>query len=172
MPILLLVAEIAMIYYFIQKFGVLNFFLLYAISTVLGFMIVNWVGTQSLKDFRSGQVTGANKSLISKGLLFISGLLLVVPSMGTKTIGLLFLIPPVRWLFALIFTNFLLKRVFGASSFIHQFNKPGFSFYYQSSRTNPFESQRNQNSEVGLNDEDTKVIDVKFRKVDDTKLIE
>lgn len=176
MPLLLIVAEITLVYLFIQAFGFLNFFLFYAVSMALGIFVVKQVGAKSLRDFQTGQVSSANRALISRGLLFLAGLLMIVPSLWAKSIGLLLLVPPVRWLAAMIFTGFLLKRVFGSGSMIHQFNNGtgGFNFYYKSTGPNPFQDNpfQNQQRRSEFDDGTHDVIDANFRKIeDDPKLL-
>lgn len=168
MPFILLFAEVMLVYFFIQAFGFLNLFLFYVLSTATGILIVKYVGTKSLRELQSGQVTSANRSLISGGLLFLSGLMLIVPSMWAKSFGILLFIPPMRWIFSTVFAGFLLKRVFSAKSFIHQFDRGGFKFYYQQGNQNPFE---NQNHEIN-EDVSQDIIDAEFRKIeDDPKLL-
>jgi UPF0716 family protein affecting phage T7 exclusion len=170
MPLLLVIAEILLIYYFFQAFGFLNLFFFYAFTMVVGIMVLRLVGSQSLRQFQTGQVHQGNTSLVSQGLLFLSGLMMLVPSMITKIFGILFVLPPVRWLVALIFTGFLLKRVFNAGSFIHQFGNGsgGFKFYSSGASGNPFQnSSQEQNPQY-----DDNVIDANFRKIeDDPKLL-
>jgi len=166
MPLIILVAEIMLVYYFIQAYGFFNFLFFYLVSTVFGIFIVRAVGSKSLRDFQTGQVTGSNRTMISRGLLFLSGLFLIVPSMATKALGTLLVVPPIRWLVALGFSNFLVKRVFNANSFVHQFGNGGFRFYYQQTG-NPFQKADTQSGEEYSDN----VIDAQFRKVDDTKLL-
>ncbi|MBL7556666.1 MAG: FxsA family protein [Bdellovibrionaceae bacterium] len=167
MPLIILIAEAMLVYYFIQAFGFFNFLIFYVVSTFLGILLVRLVGSKSLRDFQTGQVAGNNRSMISRGLLFLSGLLLIVPSMATKAVGALLIIPPVRWLAAIAFSNFLVKRVFNANSFVHQFGNGGFRFYYQQTG-NPFQ---NRNGEPERSEYSDNVIDAQFRKVEDTKLL-
>lgn len=162
MPLILLILEIALVVTFVQNFGFLNFFLFYALSTVLGIVVVSRLGAQTLREFQNGQASVSNYLGLSKALLFVSGLLLIVPSMWTKAFGVILLAPPIRWLVSAAFKTFLLNRIFSPNSFIHQFGKRGFAFYYQSN-ANPFNNQPNEN----LNDEAPDVIDAKFRKIDD-----
>lgn len=137
------------------------------VTTFLGILVLRIVGSKSLKQFQGGPVQQPNTSMVSQGLLFLSGLLILVPSMSTKFFGLLLIIPPIRWLVSYGFTGFLLKRVFNSNSFIHQFgNNGGFRFYYSGAQ-NPFQgTQQNQQTQY-----DDNVIDAEFRKIDDTKLI-
>lgn len=166
MPILILFAEIILVYYFVQFFGFLNFLLFYAVTMFIGIIIVRAVGFKSLREFQTGTVSASNRSMISRGLLFVSGLLLIVPSMGTKICGAVLFFPPVRWLVAVGFTNFLLKRVFNANSFVHQFGSGNFRFYYQGSQSRgPFQNQNTTTEQSG------DVIDAEFRKIDDPKLL-
>lgn len=166
MPILILIAEVLLVYNFVVAYGFLNFILFYAVSTMFGVLIVRAVGSKSLREFQTGHASASNSALISRGLLFLSGLLLIVPSMATKIAGVVLIIPPVRWLMAIAFSNFLMKRVFSANSFVHQFGNNGFKFYY-SQGGNPFQTaQRQQENEYSDN-----VIDAQFRKVEDTKLL-
>ncbi|OYZ23007.1 MAG: hypothetical protein B7Y39_06495 [Bdellovibrio sp. 28-41-41] len=166
MPVLILIAEAMLVYYFILAYGFFNFLLFYAVSTVFGILIVRAIGSKSLREFQNGRASASNRSLISRGLLFLSGLLLIVPSMATKVAGVILIIPPVRWLMAIGFASFLMKRVFNTNSFVHQFGNNGFKFYY-SQGGNPFQNPQappeNQYSD--------NVIDAQFRKVDDTKLL-
>jgi hypothetical protein len=166
MPILILFAEAMLVYYFVLAYGFFNFLLFYAVSTVLGILIVRAIGSKSLREFQNGQASESNRSLISRGLLFLSGLLLIVPSMLTKIAGGILIVPPVRWSVAAGFSSFLMKRVFNTNSFVHQFGNNGFKFYY-SQGGNPFQNPQpppeNQYSD--------NVIDAQFRKVDDTKLL-
>jgi UPF0716 family protein affecting phage T7 exclusion len=166
-PLLILFAEILLIYYFVVGFGFLNFILFYMATSVLGILIVRFVGSKTLRDFQTGQSAMPNKSVISRGLLFLSGLMLIVPSMGTKIFGALLIIPPVRWIGAAVFSNFLVKRVFNANSFVHQFGNGGFKFYYQGPQQNPFQNQNIHDDSAESGD----VIDANFRKIDETKLI-
>lgn len=166
MPFLVLFAEILLVYYFVHAFGFLNFLFAYVLTTFLGIVIVRGVGSQSLREFQTGQVSGNNRSLISRGLLFLSGLMLIVPSMGTKIFGALLVIPPVRWIVVSVFSGFLLKRVFNTNSFVHQFGSGGFHFYYQSRGRGPFQNQNS--SDIPASQD---VIDAEYRKIDDTKLI-
>lgn len=166
MPLLILIAEAMLVYYFVQAFGFFNFLIFYMVSTAFGILLVRAVGSKSLKEFQSGQVTSSNRSMMSRGLLFLSGLLLIVPSIATKIMGAILVVPPVRWLVAMAFSNFLMKRVFNANSFVHQFGNGGFHFYYQQ-KGSPFEnSQDRQEPDYSGN-----VIDAQFRKVDDIKLL-
>ena len=166
MPLIVLIAEAILVYQFILAYGFFNFLVFYFISTMLGILIVRFVGSKSLRDFQTGMVNGNNRSMISRGLLFVSGLLLIIPSMAAKIMGGLLVIPPVRWLAAIAFSNFLMKRVFNANSFVHQFGNGGFRFYYQQSG-NPFQNaQTHTQPEYSDN-----VIDAQFRKVEDTKLL-
>lgn len=170
MPLLLVIVEMTLIYYFFQAFGFLNLFLFYVVTMFVGMFVLKVVGSKSLRQFQTAQVQPGNTSMVSQGLLFLSGLMMLVPSMATKIFGILFLIPPVRWLAALVFTGFLLKKVFNANSFIHQFgsNTGGFKFYYSGSNGNPFQNtQQSQPTQF-----DDNVIDAEYRKIDDTKLIE
>lgn len=166
MPLIILIAEVILVYQFILVYGFFNFLVFYFVSTALGVLIVRAVGSKSLKDFQTGMVSGNNRSMISRGLLFLSGLFLIVPSMTSKITGALLVIPPVRWLAAIAFSNFLVKRVFSANSFVHQFGNGGFRFYYQQTG-NPFQNaQTDTRSEASDN-----VIDAQFRKVEDNKLL-
>ncbi len=168
MPFLALVAEMTLIYLFIQAYGFLNLFLFYIASTGLGILIVTRVGSKALKEIQTGQVTNANRSLISRGLLFVSGLLLIVPSMWTKVFGIVLLFPPTRWIASVLFTGFLLKRVFSSDSMLHQFSNRGFSFHFQSQGRPPFFDPEDSNHGPS----DPNVIDAEFRKIeDDPKLL-
>ena len=167
MPLIILIAEAMLVYYFIQAYGFFNFVVFYLVSTCVGILLVRAVGSKSLRDFQLGQVTGDNRSMLSRGLLFLSGLFLIVPSMGTKAVGALLVIPPIRWLVAIAFSNFLVKRVFNANSFVHQFGNGGFRFYYQQNG-NPFQ---NMNREQDRPEYSDNVIDAQFRKVEDAKLL-
>lgn len=168
MPFLILFAEIMLVYYFVQAFGFLNFIFFYAVSTFLGIIVVRIVGSKSLREFQTGQMATPNRSLISQGLFFVSGLMLIIPSMGTKAVGAVLLIPPVRWLAAIAFNGFLMKRVFNQNSFVHQFGNGGFRFYYQSSgQQNPFQNQTSNEADASRD-----VIDAQYRKIEDKKLIE
>lgn len=166
MPVLILIAEAMLVYYFILAYGFFNFLLFYAVSTVCGILIVKAVGSKSLREFQTGQASTSNRSLISRGLLFLSGLFLIVPSMATKVAGVILIIPPVRWLMAVGFSSFLMKRVFNTNSFVHQFGSNGFKFYYSQGR-NPFQNPQpppeNQYSD--------NVIDAQFRRVEDARLL-
>lgn len=167
MPLLLLIAEVMLIYYFVQAFGLLDMIFFYIVTSFLGILILRIAGSKSIRQFQTGQITPGNNAMLSQGLLFLSGLLTLVPSMATKILGIFLLIPPVRWLVAFAFTSFLMKRIFNSSSFIHQFgNSGGFRFYYNG-KSNPFQDP-DFNSETPADDN---VIDAKFRKVDETKLI-
>ena len=168
MPFIILVAEITLIYLFIQAYGFLNLFLFYIGSMGLGIIIVTRIGSKAVKEIQSGQVTSANRSLMSRGLLFVSGLLLIVPSMWTKVFGLVLVFPPTRWIASVLFTGFLLKRVFNAESMIHQFSNRGFSFHFQSQGQPPFYNQ----DETHQTPNDPDVIDAEFKKIEvDPKLL-
>lgn len=159
MPFLILLSEILLVYYFIQFFGFLNFIFFYILSSAMGILVFKYVGAKTMHVFQTGQVTSANRSMISRGLLFLSGLLLIIPSMGTKVFGLILLLPPARWLISNVFTGFLLKRVFGSKSFVHQFGNGGFKFYYQSRNSN-------ETPQAPHN-----IIDAEYRKIEDPKLL-
>lgn len=166
MPILVLIIEALLVYNFVVAYGFLNFILFYAVSTFLGIIVVRAVGSKSLREFQTGQASASNRSLISRGLLFVSGLLLIIPSMAIKLAGAILIIPPVRWLMAMGFSSFLMKRVFNTNSFVHQFGNGGFKFYYAQGG-NPFQTNQPRQE----NDYSDNVIDAQFRKMDDIKLL-
>lgn len=165
MPLLLVILEVFLVVMFVRFFGFLNLFLFYVLSMCLGILMVKQLGSKFLRQFQAGQSTNANPSIISKGLLFLSGLLLIVPSIGSKLVGTVMILPPVRWAMAAVFKGFIVKRVFGANSIIHQFNKGGFNFYYQSRGPNPFQNQN-------INEDPSQdIIDAEFKKIEDPKLL-
>lgn len=166
MPFLILIAEVVLVYNFILSFGFFNFLVFYVVSTMFGIFLIRIVGSQFLREFQAGRVAASNRSMISKGLLFLTGLLLIVPSMATKIVGAVLFFPPVRWLVAIVFANFLMKRVFSANSFVHQFGNGNFRFYYQSG--NPFQGNQTRSG----NEYQDNVIDAHFRKIEDTKLLD
>lgn len=166
MPLLLVIAEIVFIYYFIQFFGFFELILFYVVTTFVGILILRSVGSNTLRQFQTGQVVQGNSSLISKGLLFLSGVLMLVPSMVSKFFGILLVIPPVRWIVAIGFAGFLMKKVFSANSFVHQFGTHGFRFYY-SGGGSPFQQPNSNRNPDFQNDEN--VIEADFKKIDDTK---
>lgn len=112
-PFPLLIAEVFIFMMAIKHWGFLNTLGVYIFPSLLGIIIVSTVGRMAVMTLQSSLMRGqlpANKILHS-GAVFLSGLLLLVPSFFTRLVAVILLLPGLRHLVIWRFKALMAKKV-------------------------------------------------------------
>lgn len=101
--ILMLLLPIAEIYAFVEIGGLLGGWLtvLWVIASALaGVVLLKWHGIATIRRVQASMMQGElpARAMFDGALLFFSAVLLIIPGFITDALGLLLLLPPVRWL--------------------------------------------------------------------------
>ena len=111
--ILLLFAEIATFIIVGKAIGVLYTLLLIVLTSVIGFSIAKKKGTNSLRTIQTSMANGQppGVAMIETFMVFVGGVLLVLPGFITDMIGLLMVTGITRTLFKPIIFYWLRKKM-------------------------------------------------------------
>lgn len=101
--LLLLLLPIAEIYAFIEVGGRIGagWTLLWVVaSAVMGVWLLRWHGMSTMQRVQAAMLRGElpARAMLDGTLLFFSAVLLIIPGFITDLLGLLLLLPPLRWL--------------------------------------------------------------------------
>lgn len=166
LPLPLLIAEIVIFVLAVQEWGFLATVGYYLIPCLLGLFIVSsmrrFAWTQMQVSMMQGQMPA--QTMLHSALVFVSGLLFLVPSFFTRVLGVIFFLPGLRHLASWKIKKVLQQKMTkggGAFGFSQNFgfgNMGGAGFRYYD-----FRSQ--QSSEMGgeerdVTQSDPKVLDV------------
>ncbi|GEM_PF-1213011 len=169
-PFPLLIAEIFIFVMAIKHWGFLNTLGAYLLPSFLGLIIVSTVGRMAMMTMQSTLMRGqlpANKILHS-GAIFLSGLLLLIPSFSTRLIAVILLLPGLRHMAIWRFKAFMAKKIAQGSSKAFSgfgFSKgganssSGFRYYEFRSDGSGFQEEFREQQEREV--KDAEVLDVK-----------
>lgn len=168
-PFPLLIAEVFIFITAIKHWGFLNTLGVYLAPSLLGLIIVSFVGRMAIMTMQSSLMRGQlpTNKILHSGAVFLSGLFLLIPSFTTRLIAVVLLLPGLRHMAIWRFKAFMAKKVaqgsakaFSGFGFGRGANSSsGFRYYEFRSDGSGFreESQERQEREV----RDAEVLDVK-----------
>jgi Protein affecting phage T7 exclusion by the F plasmid len=164
-PFPFILAEIVIFFTAVNHWGFWETMGNYFLPSILGVLIVSTVGRMAMMNLQGSVAKGqmpANK-LLQSGAIFISGLLLIVPSFFTRVFGVLLLLPGTRHFLVWRFKKYAAQkmsqgsaRAFNFGGF-GNFGNAGFKYYEYRSAGGGFD----QPQERDVHPTDINVLDVK-----------
>lgn len=160
------------IYVFFEFVGIHGFFMTlgaYLVPSLLGYLILKWFGSRGAQSWQKFAQAGAppGRKLIQQALIITSGVLLLIPMVTTRVLGLLLFLPGSRHLLAWSLKSFLEKKMSQFQRNGFSFNARGFSFgSAQGFKSYTYQSEKTIFDERDVSVTATEVIDVTAKSVD------
>lgn len=160
-PFPYLLAEFLAFVFLCSRFGFGSVFLAYVLPSFLGFFILAFQSRSAFFTLQNRLAAGdePGPQLLNTGAKFISGILLVIPFLSTRLLGILLFLPGTRQLLLFLFQAWIFKR-FANRMFGPGGMGPGFRAGFRTVHVEGQEGFRETGVEETREERDAEVIDV------------